>query len=138
MNLRIRNSEPSPLTVPMKIFMLAELSPHGRPFVLHFFLLLMKKKLCSMCLVTQLCQGKVAAEIKIVALNRLVLVLGTDCCNSKMALRLLKRCVLEIVTTFTAHQAHFAHFPLLNSCCLGSYPLAAGFHIKNVIWIASV
>lgn len=74
----------------------------GVVVVFFFFPFLIGKKLCSVCLVTELCQRRVRAEV-----SCLVLVLVTAA-SLTVALELLKRCVLEILTSFPAHQAYFA------------------------------
>lgn len=93
------------------------------------FFFLIKKKLCSVCLVTELCQERVAAEIKIVALNRLVFVLGTDSCISDNGIRVTEEmCAGNLNCIYcTSGTLCCTHVPLLN----GSDPLAAGFIIKN-------
>lgn len=88
----------------------------------------------------ELCQGRVAAERKIVALNGLVLVLGTDCCNSNNGIEVTEEMRAGNLNCIycTSGTLCCPHVPLLNSSCLRSDPLAAGFNIKNVFWIAAV
>lgn len=73
-----------------------------------------------MCLVTELCQGRVAAEMKMVALNRLVLVLQAAGCNSNNGIGVTEEICAGNLKCFycTSDTLCYARVPVLNKCLL--------------------
>lgn len=97
-----------------------------------FFPFLIGKKLCSVCLVTELCQRRVRAEV-----SCLVLVLVTDCCKSNSGIGVTEEMCPGNLNFISCTSGIFcyAHVPSLNGSCLRSDPLAAGFITENVFCV---
>lgn len=126
----------------MKLFYACQQGSHGRSSVSRFlksiiyrvcFLIIIYSD--SVCLVTELCQGRVTSEIKNSWQLGSVVCWELTAAPLTMTLGLLKRCVLEILTVVTAQHACFAmHVALLNGFrFFRTHPLTAIFISKK--WI---